>query len=277
MRDVTGQRSANWGLPDDGQRQPYDDLWAFLHQADRLAEDLLAHGVSAMKIWPFDQHAEATNGRSISPAQLATALEPIRRIRDAVGDRMQIMIEMHGLWDPEPAARILSELEKLDVAWAEDPIAAHRVDELAALRAGANVPIAAGETVGTTDGAAALVRRHAVDVLITDLGWGGGVSGALAQGEIAANAGIGFALHDCSGPVVLATSVQLATCLPPVAIQETTRSYYAGWYPDLVTGLPRLAGGRIFAGDRPGHGVTLRPELWSRPDASCRLTGHRGR
>ena len=275
MRNTTGQRSTNWGLPRDGLRQPYDDLWAFMHQADRLSEDLLAHGVSAMKIWPFDPHAEASNGRSISVEQLRTALDPLHKIRAAVGDHMQIMIEMHGLWDPAPAAQILGELERFDVTWAEDPIAPQRVEEMAALRAASGVPIAAGETVGTADAAAALVQRHAVDVLITDLGWGGGVSGALVQADIAADAGIEFALHDCGGPVVLATSVHVATCLPHVTIQETTRSYYADWYPQLVTGLPRLEGGRIYAGEQAGHGVQLRPELWSRPDAITRLTGRR--
>jgi L-alanine-DL-glutamate epimerase-like enolase superfamily enzyme len=276
MRDPTGQRSLNWGLPSDGQRHRYDDLWSFLNQADRLADDLLADGISAMKIWPFDSPAEATRGESISASAMAAALAPVRRIREAVGDRMQILIEMHGLWQPRPAAQILGELEHYDVMWAEDPIPPHRIEELAALRAGCRIPIAAGETVGTTDGAAALVRGHAVDVLITDLGWCGGVSGALAQASLAATAGIGFALHDCSGPVVLATSVHLATCLPHMAIQETTRSYYADWYPALVTGLPRLENGRIFARQDLGHGLTLRPDLRARPDLSHRLTGHRG-
>jgi len=148
MRDTTGQRSLNWGLPSDGQRHRYDDLWSFLNQADRLADDLLADGISAMKIWPFDSPAEATRGESISASAMAAALAPVRRIRDAVGDRMQILIEMHGLWQPRPAAQILGELEHYDVMWAEDPIPPHRIEELAALRAGCRIPIAAGETVG---------------------------------------------------------------------------------------------------------------------------------
>jgi galactonate dehydratase len=275
MRGVSGQRVSNWGLPTGDAPLPTDDLWAFMHQADRLAEDLLAHGITAMKIWPFDPHAENSAGRSISAAQIAAAVEPLRKIRTAVGDQMQIMVELHGLWEPEPAAQILAALEPYDVTWAEDPLASDRIDELAELRAGSPVRIAAGETAGDGPAAAALVRRSAVDVLISDLGWCGGLSIALDHADLAAAAGIEFALHDCGGPVVLAASVQLAVGLPHVAIQETTRSYYADWYPDLVTGLPRLESGLVHAGQGPGHGVALRDALRSRPGVTSRVTRHR--
>jgi L-alanine-DL-glutamate epimerase-like enolase superfamily enzyme len=276
MRDTTGQRLSNWGLPEGGAPAATDDLWAFMHHADRLAEDLLRQGVGAMKIWPFDPAAEATGGQSLPSAQLAAAVEPLRKIRAAVGDRMRIMIELHGLWEPGPAARILDALAPFDVAWAEDPLAPHRVEELARLRSGSPVRIAAGETAGAGAGAGELVRRGAVDVLIADLGWCGGITGALAQAQLAAAAGVEFALHDCGGPVVLAASVQLAAVLPHVTIQETTRSYYADWYPQVVTGLPRIGRGQVHVGDGPGHGLALAERLHTRPDVTRRVASGDG-
>ncbi len=228
-----------------------------------------------MKIWPFDPHAEATGGLAISTTQLDTALEPIRRIRAAVGERMRIMVELHGLWEPGPAARILAALAPYDIAWAEDPLPPHRAADLADLRAGSPVPIAAGETAGGGPAADALVRRRAVDVLITDLGWCGGLTEALRQAGVAAAAGIEFALHDCGGPVVLAASTHLAAGLPQVTIQETTRAYYSGWHPALVTGLPRLERGLVHVGGTPGHGVALRDGLAAGPGASRRISGRR--
>src|SRR4029079_6143695 len=67
MRKARGQQVANWGLDDAGR---YDDLNAFLTRADELAVDLLEEGITAMKIWPFDQAAEKTGGQYISPADL---------------------------------------------------------------------------------------------------------------------------------------------------------------------------------------------------------------
>src|SRR5687767_15292230 len=48
---------------DDLRAGPYEDLVAFLNRADELAEDLLAEGYTAMKIWPFDRFGPATHGQ----------------------------------------------------------------------------------------------------------------------------------------------------------------------------------------------------------------------
>ena len=99
-RQNRGQLTDNWGLPQDDQAGPYEDLDAFLHRADELAESLLGQGITGMKIWPFDNAAEASGGLYIIAAPSSTqALEPFRKIRSAVGDRMDIMVEFHSLWN----------------------------------------------------------------------------------------------------------------------------------------------------------------------------------
>src|SRR5688572_27477157 len=60
IRDARQQTSANWGLG--AAEGPYEDLDAFLHRADELAQSLLESGITAMKIWPFDVFAEASGG-----------------------------------------------------------------------------------------------------------------------------------------------------------------------------------------------------------------------
>ena len=94
IRDARLQTSVNWGL---GQQAtgPYEDLDAFLNRADELAHSLLEQGITGMKIWPFDYAAEASGGLYISGPELTRALEPFRKIRKAVGDRMDIMVEFH--------------------------------------------------------------------------------------------------------------------------------------------------------------------------------------
>src|SRR5260370_19666755 len=104
MRDNLGQRTANWGLS--AKSGDYDDLNRFLHRADELAEDLLAEGITAMKIWPFDSAAEASDGVDISHAELKRALEPFEKIPRAVGDKMGVMVRFHSLWQLLPAILI---------------------------------------------------------------------------------------------------------------------------------------------------------------------------
>jgi L-alanine-DL-glutamate epimerase-like enolase superfamily enzyme len=99
VRESPRQEVSNWGLQKDESEGPYEDLDAFLHRADELAEDLLSQGIRGMKIWPFDPYAEAADGHYISDADLQEALEPFRKIRSAVGNEMDVMVEFHSLWD----------------------------------------------------------------------------------------------------------------------------------------------------------------------------------
>ena len=110
---------ANWNPS--ATAGPYEDLDAFMHRADALAESLLENGITAMKIWPFDVAARETGGRYITSAQLSTCLEPFEKIRKAVGDRMEIMVEFHSLWNLPTARKIAKELEPFKPMWFEDP------------------------------------------------------------------------------------------------------------------------------------------------------------
>ena len=119
----------DWGL--DTSDGPYEDLDAFLHNADELALSLLSEGITGMKIWPFDYAATASDGYYISNADLETALEPFRKIREAVGDQMDIMVELHSLWRFPAALKIAEALEPFKPFWYEDPV---RMDSLPALQ-----------------------------------------------------------------------------------------------------------------------------------------------
>ena len=79
--------------------------------ADALAESLLEHGISAMKIWPFDPGRDGERRHDISTEQLKTALEPFEKIRKRVGDKMDIMVEFHSLWNLPTAKQIAKALE----------------------------------------------------------------------------------------------------------------------------------------------------------------------
>ena len=95
---------------DDAALGPYDDQIAFMCDAGALAESLVSEGYGAMKIWPFDPFA-ANGGHAISLTDLKAGLEPFRKIRDAVGDRIEIMCELHSLWGAHTAERICRALE----------------------------------------------------------------------------------------------------------------------------------------------------------------------
>jgi L-alanine-DL-glutamate epimerase-like enolase superfamily enzyme len=257
----------NWGLSARASSEgPYEDLDAFMYRADELALSLLAQGISAMKIWPLDPYAEASNGHGISSADLNRGLEPFRKIRSAVGDRMDIMVELHSLWDLPSAIRIAAALEEFSPFWFEDPIKMDNLDALRQFARSTRVPTTASETLGTRWSFRTLLESRAVGIVMFDPAWTGGISEGKKIVGMAEAYQLPVAPHDCTGPVEFAASVHLSINAPNALIQETVRAYYTGWYTELVTEVPRVEDGYVYPLTGPGLGTALRPDVLKRPD-----------
>ncbi len=249
---------------------PYEDLDGFLNRPVELAQSLLEMGITAMKIWPFDFAAEASGGHYISDTDLAKAIAPFVKIQDALGGEMEIMAELHALWDLPCAKRIVDALDPLDLLWIEDPVRMDHLGSLAEVAAVTHTPIATGETLGGKAQYRSLLELEAVGVAIMDLVWGGGLTEGRKVAAICDAWHLPFAAHDCTGPVALTASVQLALAAPNVFIQEIVRAFYYGWYSELVTALPPLEDGQIRAPEGAGLGIKLNPGVVERPDATVR-------
>jgi L-alanine-DL-glutamate epimerase-like enolase superfamily enzyme len=249
----------------------YDDQIAFLRDAGALAESLLSEGYAAMKIWPFDAYANASGGQMISLEDLNRGLEPFRKIRRAVGDRIEVMCELHSLWSVPAAARICRALEEFNVFWAEDPIGKMEdIESLAELRRGTRVPICGSETLGGKTSFRRALEQGAVDIVMLDLAWCGGLTEARKIAALAESHARPLAPHDCTGPVALWAGLHLALHAPTAIFQEVVRATLATWYRDLVTALPVIRDGHVQAPTAPGLGCALKPDVALRKDAVVR-------
>jgi L-alanine-DL-glutamate epimerase-like enolase superfamily enzyme len=263
---------ADAGLRDQRASGPYDDLYAATHHPGELAEDLLGQGITAMKIWPFDPAATASGGRSIDARAMHEAIEPLRRIREAVGDRMDIMVELHAQWQIEPMRQIVSALEEFGPLWLEDPIKSTSPQELAELAESTSLPIAVSETVAGRQRFKELMDADALDILIFDVGWTGGITEARKLANLAETYELPVAPHDCTGPLLLVASAHLSIHLANAMIQEQVRAFRHGWYQDVVTALPLVEAGNLTPPPGIGLGSTVQPSAWRRPDATVRVS-----
>jgi L-alanine-DL-glutamate epimerase-like enolase superfamily enzyme len=272
VRSTVNQSSDNWGIgaakqPDSG---PYEDLEGFLHRADELAQSLLSEGVSAMKIWPFDPAAEKSAGQYISNADLDAALEPFRKIRQAVGDKMDIMVEFHSLWRLPMAQKIARALKPFNTFWHEDAIRMDSLDLLGQYAKDCDALICASETLSYKWGFKDYLQTGVAGVVMPDLSWCGGLSEGRKIAAMADAWQLPVAPHDCTGPVVWMASSHLSLHAPNALIQESVRAFYTGWYKELVTELPLVSNGMLSLGDKPGLGLELLPDLHLRADAVVR-------
>jgi L-alanine-DL-glutamate epimerase-like enolase superfamily enzyme len=279
VRAATGQARENWGVPavdaEEAAGGPYEDLEAWLHgRAGDLARSLLEQGITGMKMWPFDEYAYATNGTNVTAAELNAALEPFRQVRQAVGDKMDLMVELHGLWNLPSALKIARAFERegLNPYWIEDPLRPDDIASLARFAQGTTIPTTASELLGGRQGFRELLEARAASIVMLDLGWCGGITEGKAIATLAEAFGLPIAPHDCTGPVVWTAGVHLSLNAPNTLIQEVVRAFYTGWYTELATGLPIVEDGAVRLGDRPGLGIELLPSLAERADATVRVT-----
>ena len=264
VRQRPVQTTDNWGL--DGEEGPYEDLDAFLNRADELALSLLQQGIQAMKIWPFDHAAENNGGLHISPAELRRALEPFEKIRKAVGDKMDIMVEFHSLWNLPTACRIAEAVKPFQPYWMEDPVKMDSLSVVGEYRQRTGLPVTASETLSYRTGYKDLLEAKAVDIVMPDLSWCGGISEAKKIATMVEAHQLPVAPHDCTGPVVLTASSHLSLNAPNALLQETVRAFYTGWYKEIVTALPIIEEGYLRLEPNPGLGLELLPDFLKRSD-----------
>jgi L-alanine-DL-glutamate epimerase-like enolase superfamily enzyme len=270
--ETAGLPVSNWNT-EPGAAGPYEDLDWFLNDAGSLAESLLEQGITGMKIWPLDPYAEASGGQWISNEDLKRGIEPFRKVREAVGDRIELMVELHSLWNLPSALRIAEALEEYEPAWFEDPVRMDNVDALARFAEATRVPTAASETLGTRWAYRELLERAPVGVVIFDPAWVGGISEGKKVATLAEAWQLPIAPHDCSGPVEFAAAVHLSINAPNALVQESVRAFYTGWYRELVTEVPRVEEGWVYPLTGPGLGTELLPEVPGRADAMVRVSG----
>ena len=160
--------------------------------------------------------------------------------------------------------RIGQALEDYDIYWSEDPIKMVNLEALADYRRRVRIPVCASETLATRSAFRDLLAKQAVDYVMLDLGWCGGLSEAKKIASLAESWLRPIAPHDCVGPVVLIASLHLALNAPNALFQEVVRAYYTSWYKELVTELPRIENGEAYAMTGPGFGTALLPGLKQR-------------
>lgn len=207
---------------------PYDDQVAFMRDAGALARSLLSEGYKAMKIWPFDIYAPASNGHLITLQDLEKGLEPFRLIREAVGNRIEVMCELHSLFGSHSALRICQALEQYDVFWVEDPLC--KMDDAAGLsdlRRRTRVQICGSETLGGLRPFRDLLAADALDVVMLDLAWCGGFTEGRKIAALAQAYNRPLAPHDCTGPVTLMAGLHMALHAPTAIYQEVVRATLA--------------------------------------------------
>lgn len=244
----------------------YDDQEMFMKMPGKLAENLLQQGFTAMKIWPFDIYSESTRGHGITRQDLNKGKNVIKEIREAVGNEMDIALEGHACWDLPTAVKIAQELEQYDLMWLEDMIPADHPQTVKQLRDSVKTPLCVSERLFTRYQFLPYLEQGAVDYVIPDICWVGGISELKKVSVLASAYHLPIAPHNCGGPIQTAAYAHCCSNIENVFNLETVRSFYHSYFSKLVTRTPEIKDGFLYVSHEPGLGVELNQELLKRDD-----------
>ena len=216
-----------------------------------LARQVIERGYTAVKV-VFVPYSEPLMG----PSYVKKLRQVMGRLREAVGDGVDIMIDFHGRTYPAVAIEYINAIAEFHPYFCEEPVPPENIDALAEVRAAVRVPIATGERLVTRHQFREIFEKRAAHVIQPDLCHCGGLLEARKIAAMAEAYYMGVAPHNPLGPVANAAALHFALSTPNFLIQEDMLADVP-WRWDVVQSSLRTESGYWLPTEAPGLGVEV--------------------
>lgn len=234
-----------------------DAFWTSPEMAAESALDAVSRGYTAVKFDPAGPYT-IRGGHQPAMSDISMSVAFCKAIREAVGDKADLLFGTHGQFTTSGAIRLGQALEPYSPLWYEEPIPPDNPLEFAQVANAVRIPIATGERLCTKAEFATLLRTGGVKILQPALGRVGGIWEAKKLAILAEPFNAEMAPHLYAGPVEWAANVHLGTSIPNLLMCETIETPF---HADLIGNAITVEGGYIRAPDAPGLGITLNEDL----------------
>lgn len=258
VRDSIRLYANTWFL---GARSPEE-------YAERAAATV-AKGWDALKWDPFPGSYMA-----MTKGEVQAAVQNFRAVREAVGPRVDLLIETHGRLDVESAVRAGRALEPFLPFWYEEPIFPHNPAALRKVKERVHIPLAGGERAAGRWGILPFLKDGLLDIIQPDMTQAGGLSEVKKIAALAEMHGVIVAPHCPRGPVAVAAGAHFAACTRNFLILEyATDVGGVPWRQELITEPEEIVNGRLALPQKPGLGVELNVEALVKHRATRYIRG----
>jgi galactonate dehydratase len=211
----------------------------------------VAAGFDALKFLPIGPGPLLRN-----QGELVRAAERVALVREAVGDGVDLMLDLHGRTSAQDSIRLLALLEPSCPWFVEEPCQPEDVHGLARVVNSTPVPIATGERIYTRSGFRELLEIARCAVIQPDVCHCGGLSELRKIAAMAEVHGVAVAPHNPLGPIATMASLHLAVSTPNFLIQEVMRADVP-WRDDVLGEPLQIRAGRVAPPTAPGLGVEV--------------------
>ena len=213
---------------------------------------VVAKGYSAMKFDPF-----GTAWQEMSEDAMQAAEAIVTKVREAVGDKVDLMIEAHGRLSVECAIEMGRRIIPYRPAWYEEPVTPWSIDLLKEVKQALPFPIAAGERLYMLEEFSRMASLRACDIVQLDLAHCGGLSVGKKIAALMQPQDLRLAPHCSIGPVALCAAIHFGWSTPHVLVQENFGDFDVPWRRDFVHSWNPCLNGEFQLPTEPGLGIEL--------------------
>lgn len=234
-----------------------NDFWTSPDQAAETAAEMVQQGYTAVKFDPAGPYT-MRGGHMPAMSDISQSVAFCRAIREAVGDKADLLFGTHGQFTTAGAIRLGQALEPYAPLWFEEPVPPDNVAEMARVAATVRIPVATGERLTTKAEFGAVLQAGAASILQPALGRAGGISEMKKVAAIAEVYNAQMAPHLYAGPIEWAANIQLAASIPNILMAETIETPF---HSALIKASIEVQDGFVTPPTTPGLGIEVDEEL----------------
>jgi galactonate dehydratase len=244
----------------------------YYHVFGRTREQLVQGCIEAKQrgftavghLTPFTDDPREQRFFKTHASKIGDAIETVRQYRAAVGDEVDLCIEIHRQLTPAEAVVLARGIEPYHPFFYEDPTMPDNFDQMALIANQIHIPIATGERLHTIYEFQMLLARGAVQYVRPDVCMCGGITGAKKIAALAEAHYVGVVPHNPLGPVSTAACLQVAACIPNFALQEYPLGEDRPPKSEIVKERLVCEDGFLLIPDKPGIGIELADDAAAR-------------
>lgn len=217
-----------------------------------LAAKAVEAGFDAIKLASFDGMPRTDDAKIRAHTERGVAC--VAAVRKAVGGRAEILVDGHSNFNLEGAMAVMRQLEPFRLYWLEEMTP--DIKSLAAFNREAPMQTAGGESIFGTQGFYPYIAAGAVDIVMPDVKYCGGVFEMKKIAAMAEAAGLKVSPHGPASPVGNAVAAHVCTTLPNFTILEMAFGEIP-WRAEIIDPPENVVKGHLSPAAKPGFGITL--------------------
>ena len=254
-----------------------DKVRVYNHTAGRTEEELVENTIKGVEegytalghLNPYLDEPRTERYRDGNAAMLYKAERRIAKIREAVGEEVDLCLELHRRLEPGLAVQLSARLEPYNPMFLEDPIRPDNFDAMGQVAEKCRIPIATGERIHTVHEFEMLLERGACSYVRASLGVCGGFTGAKKIAAVAEAHHASLVPHNPLSPVMTSAVLNFAAATDNIAICEYPNPYAASTADhltvsgvklrqcDMVDHIPEFKDGYLEVPEGEGIGIDL--------------------